>query len=93
MLQGIYIPGKGMFYRKNDLFGSDGIAMNGEEIIFWNSKATVGEEVAKSKLQHGIDEFNKFPFPKCVRRQLIVWTPKVKQPQIIEVEHDLHSKS
>lgn len=92
MLQGIFIPNRGMYYRKSDLFGSDGIAMNKDEIIFWNSKATVGDAVAKSKIQHGIDEFNKFPFPKFVKRQLIVWVPKVRQPEVINIEDESYTE-
>ena len=64
-----------MLYRKKDLFGSDGIAMNGSEIIFWNSKATVNESVAKSKLVHGAHEFDAFKYPPFVKRWLVVWEP------------------
>lgn len=74
------------FYRKIDIFGSDGIAMNGEEIIFWNSKATtpqVKDGISKHKSQ-GKLEFEKYPFPKSVKRQLIIWQPRQK-PVIIDL--------
>lgn len=73
------------FYRKIDIFGSDGIAMNGKEIIFWNSKATtpnVKDGISKHKSQGKI-EFSKYPFPECVRRQLIIWQPR-KEPIVVE---------
>jgi hypothetical protein len=83
-LQSMFIKGV-MRYRKRDLVGADGIAMNGEEIIFWNSKSTVAGHVSWLK-STGSSEFRKFPFPKCVKLQLVIWEPK-KKPVIIDVEH------
>jgi len=68
------------FYRKIDIFGSDGISMNGKEIIFWNSKATtpeVKDGVSKMKSQAKI-EFEKYPFPKNIIKQAIIWQPRKK---------------
>jgi len=68
------------FYRKIDIFGSDGIAMNGKEIIFWNSKATTPDRkdgIAKMKSKTKL-EFEKYPFPKSVKRQAIIWQPRQK---------------
>lgn len=72
------------FYRKIDIFGSDGIAMNGKEIIFWNSKSTISNRMAQEK-SGGKKDFNQFPFPACVKRQLVIWEPR-KQPIIIDVK-------
>jgi hypothetical protein len=74
-----------MIWTKKDVFGSDGIAMNGEEIIFWNAKATTSDVVQginKHKSQGKI-EFAKFPFPNCVKRKLYIWEPR-KEPVIID---------
>lgn len=72
------------FYRKIDIFGSDGIAMNGKEIIFWNAKSTIQANKGISDMKKkGADEFNKYPFPKCVKKQLVIWEPR-KQPIIID---------
>jgi len=72
------------FYRKIDIFGSDGIAMNGEEIIFWNSKATIDKNKGISwQKSTGKSEFAKYPFPKNVKLQLVIWEPR-KQPIIID---------
>ena len=38
------------FYAKKDLLGSDGIAMNGTDIIFWNSKFTVDLNKRKNEI-------------------------------------------
>lgn len=81
---GMIVKGR-CIYRKIDIFGSDGISMNGQEIIFWNSKATTPEReqgINKHKSQGKI-EFAKFPFPKEVKRQLFIWEPR-KEPVIID---------
>jgi len=77
---------RGTFYRKIDIVGSDGLSMNGKEIIFWNSKATtkdVKDGVSKMKSEAKI-EFAKYPFPDFVKRQAIIWLPKQK-PIIYEL--------
>ena len=79
-------------YRKIDIFGSDGIAMNGKEIIFWNSKATdpsVKDGVSKMKSAAKI-EFEKYPFPPCVKLQAVVWEPK-KKPQVFTYQTKLNN--
>lgn len=82
------IPIKGRnIYVKRDLMGSDGIAMSKEknEFILWNSKATTEERkdgVAKHK-HKGKKDFSQFPFPDCVKRQVIIWKPREKEPTII----------
>ncbi len=74
------------FYRKIDIFGSDGIAMNGSEIIFWNSKHMgQGQKMnSDGQISHAKKEFAKYPFPKNVKKQAIIWQPR-KQPIIIEM--------
>lgn len=76
---------KGTFYKKIDIVGSDGLSMNGKEIIFWNSKATtedVKDGISKMKSEAKI-EFEKYPFPQNIKRQAIIWLPK-KQPIIFD---------
>lgn len=80
---GMVIKGK-CIYRKIDIFGSDGIAMNGEEIIFWNSKATDQKDKGISwHKSTGKSEFAKYPFPKSVKLQIVIWEPR-KKPIIID---------
>ena len=65
---GMIIRGR-QIWRKVDIFGSDGIAIDGKEIIFWNSKATdefVKDGVSKMKSTAKI-EFAKYPFPQFVK--------------------------
>jgi hypothetical protein len=77
------LPGGKMLYTKKDVFGSDGISMNGDEIIFWNSKATTLDRkdgISKMKSDCKKD-FEKYPFPKTVKLQAVIWTPR--QPPIV----------
>lgn len=69
-------------YVKKDVFGADGISMNGEEIIFWNSKHVTGKNTISNEKWSGEKEFNKFPFPKCVKRELVIWELR-KKPTVI----------
>lgn len=76
--QRIFTKGKVIFI-KRDVAGADGMAMNGKEIIFWQSKLT-GHNIAQA-----IKEFHKFPYPEFVKRWVIVWTKGKGEPQIVEV--------
>jgi len=80
------VGGGKIIYVKKDVFGSDGIAMNGKEIIFWNSKATTEDrEDGVSKMKSETKkEFEKYPFPPVVKRQAIIWLPR-KKPIIISL--------
>ncbi len=73
-------PGR-IIFKKKDVFGSDGISMNGKEIIFWNSKSSITGNISNVK-SSGKKDFEKYPFPDCVKRQLIIWEPR-KKPVII----------
>lgn len=81
--QGIFTP-RGIIYKKSDLFGADGIAMNGKEIVFWNSKSTIQAKKGVTDMtKKGRDEFAKFPYPPGVRKVLVIWEPR-KQPVFVE---------
>lgn len=79
----IFTP-RGIIYKKSDLFGADGIAMNGKEIIFWNSKVTIqAKKGVTDMVKKGRDEFARFPFPDTVRRVIVMWEPRQK-PVFVE---------
>jgi len=82
---GIQVAPNKIIYIKKDVFGSDGISMNEKEIIFWNSKHTLTGSIANEK-SSGKKEFAKHPFPLSVKRQLVIWQPRQKNPTIIEVK-------
>lgn len=75
-----------IIYVKKDVFGADGIAMNGEEIIFWNAKSSVDKQRPGRGMWGGRREFAKYPFPPCVKLQVFIWEPR-KRPVIVEVNH------
>lgn len=79
------IGGGRMIWTKKDVFSSDGIAMNGEEIIFWNAKhcSTNDKNNIDTQVRQGRKEFAQHPFPPTVKRQLFMWEPR-KQPVIID---------
>lgn len=81
---GLSIPGRTV-YRKIDIFGSDGISLNGTDIIFWNSKhcSTKDKNNINTQIRDGKKEFAKYPFPKNVKLHLVMWEPR-KKPYIIE---------
>lgn len=81
------IGGGRLLWSKKDVCGSDGIAMNGEEIIFWNAKhcTTNDKNNIDTQIRHGKKEFMKYPFPSCVKRQLFMWQPR-QQPVIIDCD-------
>lgn len=79
------IGGGRMIWTKKDVLGSDGIALNGKEIIFWNAKhcTTNDKNNIDTQIRHGKKEFAQFPFPDCVKRHLYIWEPR-KQPIVID---------
>jgi len=66
---------------KRDIVGADGLAMNKTEIIFWNSI------YGKQNLARTIKNFLKYPFPSFVKRWVIIWEKRAKEPIIEEVNH------
>ncbi len=79
-----YIGPKRLVFVKKDVFGADGISMNGKEIIFWNSKHGTTASGLKDSLYSGKKDFAKFPFPGSVKRQIVFWEPR-KKPVVIDV--------
>lgn len=77
-------PGR-IVYIKKDVFGADGISMNGKEIIFWNSKHGTTKRGKSDSTYSGKSDFEKFPFPPFVRRVIVFWEPR-KEPVLIEVQ-------
>lgn len=77
-----FIGGGKSFFMKKDVFGADGIAINGEEIIFWNAKSTKIGQTSWSK-STGKSEFRKYPFPLSVKLHLYIWQPR-KEPIVVD---------
>ncbi len=80
-----FIPGKGIFHSKKDTFGADGVSMNGQEIIFWNSKATLNLAREKNGIISKAEaEFKVYKYPLVVKRWVVIWEPRVKNPLIVD---------
>jgi hypothetical protein len=77
---------KGIIFIKKDVFGADGVAMNKDEIIFWNSK------FGRSNISAGIKEFEQFPYPKSVKRWVVVWGLREREPEIHFLEDEEKSE-
>jgi len=77
--QRIFTKGRVIFIRR-DVAGADGLAMNGKELIFWQAKLN-SDNIAKA-----FKEFNKFPYPNFIQRWIVVWKPRGREPQIVEVQ-------
>lgn len=63
---------------KQDLFGSDGLAINSQKIIFWQSKANHDN----SKIKEAFNKFDLYDIPPFVEQWLLVWIPRKKFPMI-----------
>lgn len=82
---GRQIPGR-IIYVKKDVFGSDGISLNGNEIIFWNSKHYTTENSKKDQIRAAKKEFALFPFPPNVKLHIVMWKPRGRDPEIISLQ-------
>lgn len=76
----VWVKGK-IWYAPKDLFGSDLIAMKQDppEIIFIQSKTHKGD-VSKA-----VKEFMRYPFPPFVKRHIVRWEERAREPQVTEV--------
>jgi len=73
------MPIKGrMVWIATDIFASDLIAMNGEEILFIQVKTNRGD-VSKA-----VKEFAKHQFPPTIRKIVVCWPERASVPEIFE---------
>jgi hypothetical protein len=76
--------GKGkIIYQKRDVLASDGIAYNAKEFILWNSKHTVTGVTDQMKYK-GKEEYKKILVPPFIRKEVIIWQPRIKEPKVIK---------
>lgn len=71
-------------YIKRDNFASDGLAVNGKELIFWNSVLN------RKNISEHIKRYLGFTWPESsiIRRMVIVWEPRKAEPELIEVNQN-----
>jgi hypothetical protein len=65
---------------RQDLCGADLLCLNGKDIIFIQSKS------AKGDMLDGKYEFEKYQFPDFVKRWVIMWPARSKEPIILKCE-------
>jgi len=82
-LQRIFSRGK-IIYVKKDLFASDLIVMSKKELIFVQVKG--GKEKTGISVKKAIQEFNKYPFPPFVKRYIVIWRERQREPEIIDLK-------
>lgn len=70
---------KQVFFIARDIAGSDLMAMNGVDLIFVQVKSNKGH------INQGLIELAKFPFPKFVKRWVVFWKPRAREPLIEEL--------
>jgi hypothetical protein len=75
--QKLFIKGKVIFIKK-DVWGSDLMAKNDKEIIFIQCKTN------KTDINKGIKELNATVWPKNIRKMVVIWEKRAKEPEIIE---------
>lgn len=71
-------PGGRMIPVKKDQMGSDLLLVNHEEIIFAQVKLNAANVAAARK------EFAKYVFPVFAQRWIVIWTPKAREPEIVD---------
>lgn len=76
---------KGLVRVKRDLFASDILAIDREQIIFVQVKYGSTERSRQVALSSARTEYGKFTFPDFVDKWIFLWQPGVKNPEIIEL--------
>lgn len=73
-----------IIYIKRDLFGADLLCLGKGDIIFIQVKS--GKKDTGINIKKAYEEFNKYPFPEYVKRWIVVWRERAREPEIIEVK-------
>lgn len=75
----IFADDKRVIFIKKDLWGADLIASNGSELIIVQNKTN------RTDVSKGIRELKAAPWPGFVKKWVVIWPPKAKEPRIVEV--------
>lgn len=68
-------------WKKSDIWFSDLVAMNEERLVFGQVKGGHGD----LKINKAIENYKELKTPPGVEKWVIVYRPRVKHPEIIEV--------
>jgi len=69
-----------VLFIKKDQLGSDLLATNSEQIIFIQVKLN------RNNVAEGVKELAKQKLPSFCERWVVIWEPRAREPEIIEVE-------
>lgn len=69
-------------WNKSDLMSSDCLAYNEEEFILIQNKGGAGD----LKIPKAIENYEKLKVPSFIKKKIFIWRPRVKVPEVIEVE-------
>jgi len=75
-------PGGRMIPVKKDQFGADLLAVTATEIVF------VQVKLNRNNIAAGRHEFAKFTFPTTTQQWIVIWEPRQREPEIIEMERE-----
>ena len=73
-------PDKPLVNVKYDILGADGVSASDTEFILWNSITN------RSDIGKHIKRFKAIPCPRFIKRYLILWEPRAREPELIEVD-------
>ena len=65
---------------KRDIFGSDLLLMNKEEIIF------VQVKLNRNHIAEAIRKFSQYKFPPFIKRWIVIWEKYKREPEIVEIQ-------
>lgn len=71
-----------LIWVKKDLFASDLLAIGNGEVIFIQVKS--GNKTTGINIKKAVEEFNRYPFPDFVKRYIVVWRERQRDPEIID---------
>ena len=77
--QRIFTKGQVIFI-KRDLWGGDLVAKNDKEIIWIQCKTN------KVDISKGIKELSQTIWPPFVKRWVVIWPYKAREPEVVEVK-------
>lgn len=71
-----------VLWTKRDQLGSDLLACNRSEILFVQVR---GGKSARSGVAAALKKFASYPCPPSARQIVMMWLPRARQPEIVEV--------
>ena len=81
-LSGVFVKGK-MIWHKKDMLFSDLLAYNEKEFLLIQVKGGNDKGLGINK---ALENYSKLGVPKFIKKVVVVWRPRIRQPEWHEVE-------